>query len=144
MIYETDSIEHRKPTPRQLDTLRVIYNLTEEHGVPPTLREICTALGIASTNGASTHVQALTRRKLLNPTDGRSRTLVITPKGYEVLGVSAVTVQRLKQLARELDGAAGSAKTDSASVNLRLAAVYTRRAMEELASNQEEGSDGHG
>ena len=35
---------------KQLDVLRFIYEEVKEHGYPPTVREICNAVGLSSTS----------------------------------------------------------------------------------------------
>lgn len=46
-------------TARQREVYDVILRSVEEHGVPPTVREIGEALGIASTNGVADHLRRL-------------------------------------------------------------------------------------
>lgn len=121
--------EYRKPSPRQLDTLRVIYRYTSKEGVAPTLREICDHLGIGSTNAAADHVKALTRRGLLFPSHGRSRALRLTTKGFLTLGVAP---RNVVELATELELAAAHTDDPEARKELELAAELTKSAAERL------------
>jgi DNA-binding MarR family transcriptional regulator len=68
--------------PRQAAVLRFVDDFVHDNGFPPTLREICRALGIASTNGASDHVNALIGRGLLSRSGPRAaRNVSLTPLG---------------------------------------------------------------
>lgn len=66
----------RRPTrltTRQAQVLDVIRSHLTVHGSPPTLREIGIALGIASTNGVSDHLEALERKGAIRRTVNSSR-----------------------------------------------------------------------
>lgn len=125
-----NAYEHKKPSPRQLDTLRVIYRYTSKEGVAPTLREICDHLGIGSTNAANDHVKALTRRGLLFPSQGRSRALRLTTKGFLTLGVAP---RNVIELATELELAAAHTEDPEARRDLQLAAELAKSAAERIA-----------
>lgn len=75
------------PSPRQFAVLRFIAEHVTEHGYPPTLVEICDALGIVSrsTNAAAQHIDALVRKGLVKRTPMTSRGLAITAAGKEFL-----------------------------------------------------------
>ncbi len=78
---------NQKLTTRQRAVLEFIVDYIERHRFPPTMREIGDHLGIASTNGVSDHIKALTRKGCLYQRTGkRSRTLLPTPLGLELLG----------------------------------------------------------
>lgn len=83
----------RPPTLRQLRVLRFVADHTAARGYPPTLREIATAMGICSTNGASDHLRALERRGLVATTPIVSRGLVLTDAGRALLASSAPEAQ---------------------------------------------------
>lgn len=68
----------QKLTQRQRAVLEYIHNCIEEHGYPPTLREIGNHLGIRSTNGVNDHLRALERKGYLTREDMKSRTLRLT------------------------------------------------------------------
>lgn len=61
-------------TERQLQTLRYISEAMAERGYPPSVREICQALGLASSSTAHSHLQALQRKGYLkiDPTKPRA------------------------------------------------------------------------
>lgn len=77
--------ERRPPTERQLDALRFIAAFTREHCYPPTRRELCEGIGIASTNAAAQHLDALERKALITRTPMVSRGLVLTAAGKAIL-----------------------------------------------------------
>jgi repressor LexA len=74
-----------QPTPRQLEALAIIKTFTEAAGYPPTLRDLCTRMGMKSTNAADTHLVALEKKGLLVREPRLSRSMVITPAGLEAL-----------------------------------------------------------
>ncbi len=51
--------------PRQKQLLDFIASFSDQHGIPPSLREIGDALGIRSTNGVSDQVKALVKKGFL-------------------------------------------------------------------------------
>lgn len=65
----------QKLTDRQRMVLEYIRASIEQHGYPPTLREIGNHLGIKSTNGVNDHLRALERKGFLTREDMKSRTL---------------------------------------------------------------------
>ena len=65
----------QKLTDRQRMVLEYIRGSIEQHGYPPTLREIGNHLGIKSTNGVNDHLRALERKGYLTREDMKSRTL---------------------------------------------------------------------
>ncbi len=69
---------------RQRAILELIRDWIDRNSVPPTYREIGTAMGIRSTNGVSDHIKALIRKGYLtrvgNSSRGLARSLVLTDK----------------------------------------------------------------
>jgi len=63
------------PTARQLTVLDFIQRHSRRTGAPPTVREIASALGFASTNAVACHVDALERHGLLERRPHSSRGL---------------------------------------------------------------------
>jgi SOS-response transcriptional repressor LexA len=78
------------PTDRQLQALAFIASHTTENGRPPTLREIGTHMGIASTNGVNDHLKALAFKGPIERVDLLSRGLRITATGRAWLGIGDV------------------------------------------------------
>ena len=48
-----------KKNNKQLAILRYIYETVDEHGFPPTVREICAAVGLSSTSTVHGHLAQL-------------------------------------------------------------------------------------
>jgi SOS-response transcriptional repressor LexA len=66
-------------TPRQREVLDFIRSHYREQGIPPSLREICAAMNIASPNGVMTHVRVLRKHGLLRHLDAKvSHSLIPT------------------------------------------------------------------
>ena len=69
-------------SPRQREILDFISSAIDQRGVPPSYREIGSALGIGSTNGVSDHIKALVRKGYIERVGGRGqpRSLRLTNK----------------------------------------------------------------
>jgi repressor LexA len=61
--------------PRQRDVLGFIISLTEEHGYPPTLAELATAMGLKNRMTIHQHVQALKKKGFVHWEPGLNRSL---------------------------------------------------------------------
>jgi repressor LexA len=61
-------------TDRQLQTLQFVAEAVAERGYPPSVREICEALGLASSSTVHSHLQALQRKGFIriDPTKPRA------------------------------------------------------------------------
>lgn len=64
-------------TARQSNILEYLSNFVDDHGYPPTVREVGSFFGIKSTNGVSDHLRALERKGYISRSDGQSRGLTI-------------------------------------------------------------------
>lgn len=69
-------------TTRQKEVLEAIIRHRDEHGYPPTVRELAWMLGVSSPRGISKHLEALERKGRIRRSSGTSR-------GIEVLDDSA-------------------------------------------------------
>ncbi len=69
-------------TDRQRQTLQFIAETVGERGYPPSVREICDALGLASSSTVHSHMQALQRKGYLriDPTKPRAIELLFDPE----------------------------------------------------------------
>ena len=69
----------------QSSVYRFIHTFYQEYGFPPTVREICAALGLKSTSTVHTHLKNLAEKGLirLNPTKQRSITIIATDEYRE-------------------------------------------------------------
>lgn len=72
---------------KRIAVLRYIYETVEKRGFPPTVREICTAVGLSSTSTVHGHIARLERRGWLIKDATKPRALEITPEGKTVLGI---------------------------------------------------------
>ena len=72
---------------KQLEILQYIYDTVESRGFPPTVREICAAVGLSSTSTVHGHLVRLERKGLLQKDATKPRAMEITPEGLKVLGI---------------------------------------------------------
>ncbi|MBC7803756.1 MAG: transcriptional repressor LexA [Candidatus Parcubacteria bacterium] len=68
-------------TERQTEILRLIRELTEVSGFPPTRAEIAERMGFRSVNAAEQHLRALERKGVLDITAGSSRGIKLRDRG---------------------------------------------------------------
>ncbi len=68
-------------TERQSEILRLIKELTEVSGFPPTRAEIAERMGFRSVNAAEQHLRALERKGALDISSGSSRGIKIRERG---------------------------------------------------------------
>ena len=68
-------------TERQTEILRLIRELTEVSGFPPTRAEIAERMGFRSVNAAEQHLRALERKGVLDITAGSSRGIKLRERG---------------------------------------------------------------
>jgi repressor LexA len=73
-------------TERQSEILRLIKELTEVSGFPPTRAEIAERMGFRSVNAAEQHLRALERKGALDISSGSSRGIRVRDKGSHRLG----------------------------------------------------------
>jgi repressor LexA len=66
-------------TPRQRSILTVIHNWVDEHGYPPTMREIGAAVGLASPSTVAHHMAILEKNGFLRRDARGSRAVDIRP-----------------------------------------------------------------
>ncbi|MCC6212265.1 MAG: transcriptional repressor LexA [Burkholderiales bacterium] len=73
-------------TERQSEILRLIKELTEVSGFPPTRAEIAERMGFRSVNAAEQHLRALERKGALDISSGASRGIRVREKGGHRVG----------------------------------------------------------
>jgi hypothetical protein len=76
-----------QPTPRQMQVLRAVDDFTEQHNMPPTIRELGALIGSRSTNGTNDLIKSLMRHGLLARNLLKARSMSITEAGRRVLDV---------------------------------------------------------
>ena len=73
-------------TDRQAEILRLIRELTEASGFPPTRAEIAERMGFRSVNAAEQHLRALERKGALEIASGASRGIKVRDRGTSRTG----------------------------------------------------------
>jgi repressor LexA len=71
-------------TTRQKDVLEFIRAFQAQEGFPPSLREICSALGVVSSGSIVKHLNALERHGHLVRTPGKKRAWKLTDRGQSL------------------------------------------------------------
>jgi len=66
----------RAPTERQARILEVIRDFTEEHGYPPSVREIGERVGLSSSSTVQSHLKSLEKRGLIYRDPTKPRALI--------------------------------------------------------------------
>ena len=69
---------------KQLEILQYIYDTVEKRSIPPTVREICSAVGLSSTSTVHGHLARLERKGWLVKDATKPRALEITREGKNV------------------------------------------------------------
>lgn len=84
---------HEQPnlSPRQLQILEVVRDSVDDHGYPPSVREIADRVGLASPSTVKHHLDALERAGCLQRVPGRPRALEVAPLGRSALPSPAPT-----------------------------------------------------
>jgi len=70
-------MSRKKLTARQRATLDALRRYIARHGWPPTVRELGNMLGIASTNGTSSHLAALESKGFISRARLKARCITI-------------------------------------------------------------------
>lgn len=73
-------------TERQTEILRLVKELTEVSGFPPTRAEIAERMGFRSVNAAEQHLRALERKGAIEISSGASRGIKVRERGGPKLG----------------------------------------------------------
>lgn len=85
----------KKKDIRQREILQCIYDEIDERGFPPTVREIGTLVGLSSTASVHTHLSQLEEEKFIQRDPAKPRTLELTVKAYNLLGIRPDTIPML-------------------------------------------------
>lgn len=73
-----------EPTPRQAEVLDAIRQAVRANGVPPTVRELGKAVGIASPNAVTGHLASLRKRGLIAWESNKARSIrVLDKQGHD-------------------------------------------------------------
>ncbi|MGQ5709437.1 transcriptional repressor LexA [Lactobacillus sp. PSON] len=74
---------------KQIEVLRYIYEAVEKHGFPPTVREICSAVGLSSTSTVHGHISRLQRKGFVIKDATKPRAIEVTDAGRKAIGIAA-------------------------------------------------------
>ncbi len=85
----------KRLTVRQQEIYDFLTHHLEEHGYPPTLREICSEFGMKSTRAASDHLLALERKGYITRARDRSRGIELMGPRPSSVGQSVPVVGRI-------------------------------------------------
>lgn len=73
---------------KQIEILHYIWEKVNEHGYPPTVREIGEAVNLSSTSTVHGHIARLERKGYIVKDPSKPRALEVTASGMEVLGIT--------------------------------------------------------
>jgi len=84
------------PTQKQLECLHFIHVYTQEHGYPPSIKDIGTALGVKAVASTTGHIERLIRKGLLSVNRGEyhralNRIWLLTDIGKKYIRISDST-----------------------------------------------------
>ncbi|MGF3066059.1 transcriptional repressor LexA [Facklamia sp. P12945] len=88
-----------KITTKQLNVLQSIYELLNENGYPPTVREIGARVGLSSPSTVHGHLDRLEESGLIERSASKTRTIEITALGIKKLGIKSDKVPLLGYVA---------------------------------------------
>lgn len=77
----------RNALDKQTAVLNYIHKQVAAQGYPPTVREICAAVGLSSTSTVHGHINRLIKKGYLKKDPAKPRALEITPEGLSFLGI---------------------------------------------------------
>ena len=80
---------------KQIDVLRFIYEEVKEHGYPPTVREICNAVGLSSTSTVHGHLSRLEKNGYIQRDPSKPRAIELTQIGLKAIGATATAIPML-------------------------------------------------
>ncbi|MDO4399582.1 MAG: transcriptional repressor LexA [Coriobacteriia bacterium] len=75
-------------TKKQRVVLEAIAKAIDEKGYVPAVREICTAIGLSSPSTVQVHLNSLEERGFIHRDALKSRSITLTDKGREELGIT--------------------------------------------------------
>ena len=82
---------------KQLEILRYIYDTVENRGFPPTVREICAAVGLSSTSTVHGHLSRLERKGFLIKDATKPRAQEIPVVGVVTAGQPILAVEDISE-----------------------------------------------
>lgn len=88
-----------KITNKQLTILQTIYDLMQENGYPPTVREIGSRVGLSSPSTVHGHLDRLEEAGFIDRSASKTRTLEINQSGLDQLGIKSDKIPLLGYVA---------------------------------------------
>ncbi len=104
-------------TDRQQQVLDYISDYLQQHGCPPSLREISNHIGVQGTATAIGHLEALERKGYLNRREGSSRSISLTEKTSGSVAVPIIGKIKAGQLSLAFEDISGYYNIDFSWVN---------------------------
>jgi repressor LexA len=98
-------------TKKQQAVLDCVAEFIDDKGYGPTVREICTAMGLSSPSTVHVHLKALEDKGMIHRDPLKSRSITLTPAARELEGEP-------EALARDLSGIASNSFSDVVSLPL--------------------------
>lgn len=80
----------KRVTDRQYEVLDAIRAITLRKGYGPTVRELCSELGLSSPSTVHVHLQSLVKKGMITRDDLKSRSIILTEKALEHYGSEPV------------------------------------------------------
>lgn len=75
------------------EILKFIDDMVRQNGYPPSVREICAAVGLKSTSTVHAQLKNLEKKGLLQKTDSKTRAIKLTNTDYSTLGAHVSQMQ---------------------------------------------------
>lgn len=89
----------KKLSNKQLNILQCIYDIIQDQGYPPTVREIGAHVGLASTSTVHGHLSRLEEAGYLTRDASKTRAIELTPLATQALGIQADQIPLLGRVA---------------------------------------------
>lgn len=80
---------------RREQIFRVIQDFVEDHGYPPSIREIAKKVRLKSTKGIKVHLDNLAKQGLIDKVSGQARSIRIKPRSLPIVGRVAAGLPEL-------------------------------------------------
>ncbi len=86
-------------TAKQQEILNIIKNSILEKGYPPSVREMCTAVGLSSTSSVHAHLEALSKKGYIKKDPSKPRTIEIMDDTFNLNRREVVNIPLLGDVA---------------------------------------------
>jgi repressor LexA len=89
-------------TKKQRVVLEAIAKAIDEKGYAPAVREICSSIGLSSPSTVQVHLNSLEKRGYIHRDANKSRSITLTDKGRDELGIEIPTVGPIEPIDHNL------------------------------------------